>query len=788
MSSRQDPFLEFESGPTSRASGDGTRAGARPTIQDEGAVDAIPELDAIGVDHDALLHSMVYLTRHHGKERSADSMLDGMPIDGLLNPDQAVRVMRAAGYNAGLMQRDIGDIHALLLPAILLLKNGDACVLVRRLETPRGQSPICEIVMPGPEFHTCRATEAELEQEYLGFALVATPLPEQAPGTAGREHALLDPNGHWLWGTLRRFIPYYRSAMMAALLSNVLMLVTGLVTSVIYDKVIPHQGFVTLWALAAGSFIALVFDLISRQLRSHLIDTAGKKADLIIGSLLFRQTLGVRMEHRPESAGNYAHHIAQIEVVREFFAGATLSAVSDVPFIAMYVAMTFVIGGPLGWVLVGAIPALILMALGIQRSLRRAMSANLSHQADLQGVIVEAVEGLEDLKAVGAQGRFLHRFEDATAAAAEAGLKARWMAGWTNNLSNVSQQLITLVMLVWGVYLIHDGVVTGGALIGAVMYAGRAVMPVNSVVGLASRYQGARAAMMSLDKMMAQPTEREKGRAYVTGHVVTGAIGLSDLSFAYPKTSDAAAPRVLKNVTVRVNAGERIAILGRIGSGKSTILRLMAGLYQPSEGFVDVDGLDLRQIDPADYRMRVGFVSQEPRLFKGTLRDNVMMGRPQLDAAKLADVARVTGLDRVVAGHPQGWELSVGEMGGLLSGGQRQLVALARCLITKPQILLMDEPTSSMDAQSEVMFLRQLKEAAGTRTLIMVTHRPAVLELVDRVMVVDGGKVVLDGPKAAVLAALSGIKPPGQPAPQRPSTEQPVQRQPAPAMERAQAA
>ena len=788
--SRQDPHLDFEGGPGARASGDGVQAGARPTIQEEGAVDAIPELDAIGVDHDALLHSMVYLTRHHGNERSPDSMLDGMPIDGLLNPDQAVRVMRAAGYNAGLMQRDIGDIHALLLPAILLLKNGDACVLARRLDTPRGQSPICEIVMPGPEFHTCKATEAELESEYLGFALVATPLPIQVSGGAGQDPMLLDPGSHWLWGTLRRFIPYYRSAMLAALLSNVLMLVSGLVTSVVYDKVIPHQAFVTLWSLATGAAIALVFDLIARQLRSHLIDTAGKKADLIIGSLLFRQTLGVRMEHRPESAGSYAHHMAQVEIVREFFAGATLSAVSDVPFIVLYVAMTFVIGGPLGWVLVLAIPVLLAMALGIQRSLRKAMSANLTHQADLQGVIVEAVEGLEDVKAVGAQGRFLHRYENATAAAAETGLKARGMASWTSNVSMVSQQMVTLIMLVWGVYLIHDGVVTGGALIGAVMYAGRAVAPLSSVVGLATRYQGARAAMISLDRMMALPTEREKGKSYVTGHRVTGAIALNELSFAYPQTSQSLAPRVLKGVSVRVNAGERVAILGRIGSGKSTILRLMAGLYQPTEGFVDVDGLDLRQIDPADYRLRVGFVSQEPRLFNGTLRDNVMMGRPNLDAARLAEVARVTGLDRVVSGHPQGWELSVGEMGGLLSGGQRQLVALARCLIMKPQILLMDEPTSSMDAQSEVMFLRQLKEAAGTRTLIMVTHRPAVLDLVDRVMVVDGGKVVLDGPKAGVLAALSGVKPstPGQrPAP---VVEQPVQRQPAPApvMERAQAA
>ena len=788
MSSRQDPFLDFESGPNRRKSGDGE--GARPSLEAEGVVDAIPELDAVGVDHDALLHSMVFLTKHHGNERSAQSLMDGMPVEGLLNPDQAVRVMRAAGYNAGLMQRDIGEIHALLLPAILLLKNGDACVLVRRLDADPGASPMCEIVMPGQEFHTCRATQSELELEYLGFAMVATPQPEQRHDAAGREAALLDTEGHWLWGTLRRFIPYYRSAMLASLLSNMLMMVSGLVTSVVYDKVIPHQAFVTLWALAAGSAVAISFDLLARQLRSHLIDTAGKKADLIIGSLLFRQTLGVRMEHRPESAGNYAHHLGQIEIVREFFAGATLSALSDMPFTLLYVAMTFIIGGPLGWVLVLALPVLLGLSLGIQRSLRKAMSANLTHQADLAGLLVEAVEGLEDLKAVGAQGRFLQRYEGATAAGADSALRARNMSSWTSNMTMVSQQFVTLVMLVWGVYLIHDAQISGGALIGAVMYAGRAIAPLSSFVSLATRYQGARAAMMSLDKMMALPLEREKGRNYVTGHQVTGALALNDIGFAYPAVGNAIAPRVLKGVTTRVNAGERIAILGRIGSGKSTVLRLIAGLYQPTEGHVEIDGLDLRQIDPADYRMRVGFVSQEPRLFNGSLRDNVLMGRPGLDVARLAEVARVTGLDRVVSGHPQGWELAVGEMGGLLSGGQRQLVALARCLVTKPQILLMDEPTSSMDAQSEVMFLRQLREAAGTRTLIMVTHRPAVLELVDRVMVVDGGKIVLDGPKAAVLAALSGIKPGAPAAARAPSTEQPVQRQPAPApvMERAAAA
>ncbi len=729
-----------------------------------------------GID-DALLHSVVWLTRHHGRERSAQSLLAELPLTGPMGPDQAIRVLREAGFNAGLIQRRIGEIHSLLLPAVLLLKNGDACIVVRRLD---GAPDHYEVMMPGEHYVAVQAHESELQAEYTGFAFVATPLIAPASGAFG-DAGLRDPGSHWLWGTLRRFVPYYRSALLAAFISNVLMLVIGLVTSVVFDKVIPHQAFVTLWALASGALLALLFDLLARQLRSYLIDLAGRKADLIIGSLMFRQTLGVRMEHRPASAGSYAHHLAQVETVRDFFASATLSAISDLPFVLLFVVMIFLIAGPLGWVMVIAIPLILGMAAVIQGRLRRTMSANMAQQADLQGVLVEAVEGLEDLKAAGAQGSFLFRFENATAAAAETALRARFLSSWTNNLSAAAQQLVTIVMLVWGVYLIRDGAVSAGALIGAVMFAGRAVAPLGSVVSLATRYQGARAAMLALDHLMNLPTEREPGKAYVAQHKITGRIALHDVSFAYPNVGADVSPRVLKNVNLAFTPGERVAILGRIGSGKSTVLRLLGSLYQPTEGMVQADGIDLRQIDPADFRARVGFVSQEPRLFNGSLRDNVLMGRANVDATQLAHVARLTGLDRVVAAHPRGWDLSVGEMGGMLSGGQRQLVALARCLVTRPQILLMDEPTSSMDAQSEVQFLRQLKEAVGERTLIVVTHRPAVLELVQRVIVIDAGKVALDGPKSLVLAALSGAAPPVAPAtappiaPPRPGAPAPAQ-------------
>ncbi|MED5619776.1 type I secretion system permease/ATPase [Ideonella sp. BN130291] len=770
MQQRQDPFLPDEANFAAMPRGS---AGAG-----EGQVGG----QQVRAD-DALLHSLVWLSGHHGRERSPEALLAGLVLEGPLGPDQAVKLMRESGFNAGLIRRSVADVPALLLPAVLLLKGADACIVKARRVPPNGGAVQYEVVMPGPEFHSCVASEAELSAEYTGYALVATPQAQQPVPPRG-EDAVRDPAKHWMWGTLKRFIPYYRSAMLAALLSNVLMLAISMVTSVVFDKVIPRQAFVTLWTLAIGGGIALAFDLLARQLRSHLIDMAGKKTDLIIGSLLFRQTLGVRMEHKPESAGSHAHHLAQIEIVRDFFASATLSAISDLPFIVLFVAMVFVVGGPLGWVLVLAIPILLGLAFAIQGSLKRSMRANMQHHADLQGVLVEAVEGLEDVKAAGAQGRFLSRYEAATAAATETALKARALSAFTNNLSMTSQQLITLIMLVWGVYLIHDGTISPGALVGAVMIAGRAIAPLGSVVQLATRYQGASGAMQMLNRLMELPNEREPGRSYVPMRKLSGRVGLHEVAFAYPATPSAGnvpAPRVLKGVTLRFQPGERVAILGRIGSGKSTILRLLGGLYQPTEGMVEADGIDLRQIDPLDYRARVGFVSQEPRLFNGTLRDNVLMGRSTADATQLAEVARLTGLDRLVAQHPMGWELPVGEMGGLLSGGQRQLVALARSLVTRPQILLMDEPTSSMDAQSEMMFLRQLAQAAGNCTLIMVTHRPAVLELANRVVVIDGGKVALDGPKADVLNTLAGVKPAAPVAPAAAAPAAPPAAQPSPA-------
>lgn len=736
-----------------------------------------PEHDAAGegaaVSADPLLEAVHWLCRHHGVDRTEGSLLDGMHVgEGGLTPTQAVQLLKRVGFSATLVRRPPGKILSMLMPVVMLLKNGDAVILTRRIgsRSKRSGGARYEVIMPGSGNEVCTATEEELLPEYLGYTLLAALKPGTVHGD--REAQERSPT-HWLWDTLKRYVPYYRSAMMAALLSNLLMLVTGFFTSVVYDKVIPHNAMVTMWSLGIGTLLGIGFDFVARQLRSYLIDTAGKKADLVMGNLLFNQALGIRLEHRPESAGSFAHRLAQIEVVRDFSTSASASVLTDLPFIFLFILMTYVVAGPLVVVLLVAVPLVLGLSLGIQRILRRSMRANMAQNADLQGVLVEAMEGLEDVRAAGAAGYFSSRYESANAAAAASALRSRAIASLVSNFSMVVQPLVTVAMLIWGVLLIQEGKISAGSLIGAVMFAGRAVAPLTSVVALAGRYQGAKAALMTLNDLMAMPTERVPGKQYLSRPSIKGQLGLHEVTFAYPRGKQDHAPTVLKGVSLQIQPGERVAILGKIGSGKSTILRMLAGLYQPTDGFVEVDGIDLRQIDPADFRRHIGFVSQEPRLFYGTLKENVFLGRPNADIGHFLEVARQTGLDKLAASHPLGYDLPVGEMGTLLSGGQRQLVALARCLVTKSQVLLMDEPTSSMDAQSEASFINHLRAAVHGQTLVVVTHRPALLDVVDRIIVVDGGRILADGPKAKVLALLAGQKPaPVQQVSPQPQAEQ----------------
>ncbi|MBK5344659.1 type I secretion system permease/ATPase [Pseudomonas sp. TH49] len=701
---------------------------------------------------DTLLECTLWMCERQGAPRSAESLCAGLPKGILLTPSQAQTAMGNVGLTAGIVRRRAHEFSSHLMPIILLRKDQGAAILFGSRRDEKGKI-LFQVMLPEMGTDTrVEIDQQELSTWYSEHAILVKP------------HARIDTRagdetprsaGHWLFSTLWRYRRYYRSAALATVIVNLLALASIFFTMNVYDRVVPNQAYVTLWSLAIGVVVAMGFEAMTRYLRAHLLDVAAKKADLVVGSQLFRQALAVRMEHKPASAGAFANQVREFESVRDFFTSATLAALSDLPFVLLFVGVIFLIGGPLGWVSLLMVPCIILISVAIQWPLARTMRENLRESSLKQGVLLESVEGMETLKAVGGEGYMTRRWEAFSAAAASTSMKSRQLSSSALNLVTFLQQIQTVILVVIGVYLIGQGDLSQGALIGTVMLAGRATAPLTQVAGLAVRYQQAKAALAGLNRLMAMPVDRESDKSYLPQPPLNGKLELTGVNFAYPSPPDKPNPPALENINVSIQPGERVAILGKIGSGKSTLLRLIARLYQPTGGQILIGGLDVAQIDPADWRKAVGYVGQEARLFYGTLRENVMIGRPDASADELLRVLQLTGLDRIAQKHPMGINLPIGEMGEGLSGGQRQLVSLARSLIARPQTLLLDEPTSAMDTQTEAVFMAHLTRATEGQTVILVTHRTTLLNLVDRILVVDEGRIVADGPKNEIIAALS---------------------------------
>lgn len=679
---------------------------------------------------DTLLDSVSWICDHYGVGKSPEALTAGLPKGGMLAPSLALAALSAAGLTAGLVERRPQALPKQLVPIVLLRKEQGGCILLGReirtdAEGKRGF--YYQVILPEVSREPVELDQASMDAMYAGHAILVKPRAK-VDLRAGDETP--QPAGHWLLSTLWRYRSYYRSAAIGAVLINVLGLATIFFTMNVYDRVVPNQAFVTLWSLGIGVSIAMIFEAIARYVRAHLLDVAGKKADLVLGTMLFRQALSIRMENKPASSGSFANQLREFESVRDFATSATLAAISDLPLI-------------------------LIICVIIQWPLARTMKENMREGALKQGVLVESVEGLETLKAVGGEAYMQRRWENFSALSAATSMKSRSLSSLATGVVTFLQQIQTVVLIIIGVYLIDAGDLSMGGLIATVMLAGRATGPLGQVIGLAVRFQQAKAALGSLNGLMAMPVDRDPTTQYLSKPPLSGQLSLKNVGFSYPAPPMQPNPPVLQAINLTVAAGERVAILGRIGSGKSTLLRVMARLYAPVEGQMFTDGLDVNQIDPADWRKAVGYVGQDARLFYGSLRENVMLGRPDATAEEFLRVLRLTGLDHVAAKHPKGINLPIGEMGEGLSGGQRQLVSLARSLLARPQMLLLDEPTSAMDTQTEVVFLDHLKRATEGQALVVVTHRPSLLALVDRIIVVDDGKVVADGPKAQILEALS---------------------------------
>jgi ATP-binding cassette subfamily C protein LapB len=520
----------------------------------------------------------------------------------------------------------------------------------------------------------------------------------------------------------------------------------------VYDRVVPNQAIETLWALSLGVVTVFVFDFILRTLRSYFVDAAGKVADVKLSSRMFSQVLEVQMAAKPGSSGAFANNLREFETLRDFFTSATLVAVIDLPFVFLFVMIVGFIGGPIAIVPAVAIPIVIATGLLMQLPLRRATQMTFKEAAQKHGHLIESINGLETIRAAGAEGRTQRFWEDAVDATSVSTTKARFYATFGVNVAALAQNMTTVGVVIYGVHQIGEGLLTVGALVACTIITGRAMAPLGQVAGILTRYHQARAAYQALTQLMALPVERPIDKTFLHRPSLEGNVTFRSVGFAYPGEQI----RALDSVSFHIGAGERVGLIGRVGSGKTTIEKLMIGLFQPDEGAVMLDGTDLRQIDPADLRRQIGTVLQDVMLFRGSIRDNITLGAEHIDDERMLEAARLAGVDAFAARHPLGYDAQVGERGAHLSGGQRQAVAVARALLHDPPILLFDEPTSAMDNSSENRFKRQLESILPGKTLILVTHRTSLLSLVDRLIVMDGGRVVADGVKDDVLRALAG--------------------------------
>ena len=658
-------------------------------------------------------------------------------------------VLRSHGFENTLSKRDLQDIPSLAVPLVLMLHNEEAAVVVRIEGVGRNRIYFLRQI-DGLEQ---QLSHDELVSLYLGYCWFIKPKV-----TADNRSDL--PEYHlpksWFWKVIWRFKGYYYQVILATFIINFLALVSSLYVMNVYDRVIPNQAYETLWVLSIGVMLAILFEFLAKMIRGHLTDIAGKKADLIISSSIFRRMMALRLADRPASAGSYANNLREFESVREFMTSASLLVLVDLPFLLLFITVIFIVGGKLAIVPAIIIPIVIIVGFIVQRPLSRYINESMKESSQRQGLAVEALEGIETLKTNNATGWAQERWDAYTAKTSASSIKVKDTANFMINFSVAMQQLNTVFLVLFGTYLIHNENtaerITMGALIAAVILSGRALSPLAQVAGLATRFQQAKLALEGLNNIIERPIERVPERKYISPSNIQGNITFENTCFQYQEDGKPA----VSNLNLQIRAGEKIGILGRIGSGKSTMLKLASGLYDGSTGNVMLDNIDMRQIDPNFLRSQILLLSQSPRLFLGTLRENMDLARSDGYSSdqELLEALQRFGLDKIIRSHPKGLDMPLGEDGLGLSGGQKQIIALARMTLRNPRIVLLDEPTTGLDQATERMSLQAISQWAQDKTLLVVTHRPQVLQIVNRIIVMDEGKVVMDGPRDLVLQRL----------------------------------
>ncbi len=693
---------------------------------------------------DPLLDCLVELTRIHGRPSTRAALSAGLPLPAEgLTPSLFARAAAHAGFSAKVVRRDLDKIDTSLFPVILLLKNNEACLLQKWSDD--GAS--AQLLLPDSGQGAVYLSREELLLRYSGVTIFSRPhfrFDQRTPPL------VMVPQRHWFWGAVLEQKPIFKDILAAALLINLFALAMPLFTMNVYDRVVPNFAIETLWVFSFGIAMVLVLDYIVRLLRGHFINLVSNRIDLKLSSLIMERVLGMRMAQRPASVGAFASNLRSFETVRDFIASATVTALIDLPFAILFLFALIWIAWPLVLLPMIGIVIVVIYSYMVQHKMRELSETTFRAAALRNSTLVESLTALETIKAHGAESQMQAKWEKTTAFLARVNSELKLLSASSINGASAIQQLVNVAVVIAGVYLIHEKMMSMGGLIAATMLAGRAMSPVGQVVGLLLQYEGAKNSLASLEKIMATPSERSDESAFVHRPEIHGQIEFKNVHFSYPGRSEEA----LRGVSFKIAAGERVVIIGRVGSGKSTIEKLILGLYAPVKGAVLLDDVDLRQLDPADLRRSLGYVEQDSMLFYGSLRENITIRAPYADDRAVVAAAELAGLTEFVNSHPEGFDMLISERGENVSGGQRQSIAIARAALLDPPVLLLDEPTSAMDYPSEAQFKERIGKYAQHKTMIIVTHRPSLMDLATRIIVIDGGTVVADGPKDSVMAAL----------------------------------
>ncbi|MCG6200677.1 type I secretion system permease/ATPase [Psychromonas antarctica] len=695
------------------------------------------------ISEDPLLDCLVLLSDHFGNPCSPDALSAGLPLTSSnLSPELLPQAAERAGLSAKLSRKSLNNLPTMLLPCILLLKDQKACIL-QELDIKANKAVVSLPETGGEE----QLTIEGLESVYVGYLFL---IKQKYHGDRDFDVHLGGTKKHWLWASIRQSAPVYRDVIIASILVNIFALVSPLLVMNVYDKVVPNLAFETLWVLAIGASIAYTFDLILKQLRSYLIDVAGKKIDLQISSKLFAKVIGIPLEKRAASVGGMARQLGEFDSVREFLSSATVTALVDLPFSILFVFIIWLVAGDLAFFSVIAALLIIGYAWLVQSKLRHAIEESNKFSGLRHGHLVESLSAIESIKANGAEGVIQNAWQQMLGHTSDWQLKTKVITNSVANVSSSVVQMTVVAVIVLGVYRVSDGLISMGGIIAAVMLSSRAVGPMAKIASLMTRYNQTITSLRQLDGIMDQEGEFENKGHLASRTKLEGGIVVEHVGFHYPNIEKPA----LYPLSITVKPGEKIAIIGRNGSGKSTLAKVMLGLFQPTLGSVRYDGLHQGQIHPSDLRRNFGYLPQDIVLFHGSIKDNILFGTKQVTEYQLIRAVQLSGVSMFTDLESGGLDQQVGEGGKSLSRGQRQAVALARAILNDPQILLFDEPTASLDARAEKLFMKSMAQTVRDRTMFLITHKMHLLQLVDRIIVLDKGHLVADGSRDVILEQL----------------------------------